>query len=133
VRSEDHDPSTALALRESHHRVANTFSVVSAALRCDLLACDDPNLRTVAERHEQRLLDFATLFRFLAIGAYAQELFCEDYFRPFIEILARSVLVPVRARCEVLIKDDFMLTAECERMALIICRCGADLSAKGRL
>jgi two-component sensor histidine kinase len=114
------DPSAALVLREFHHRVANTFTVLSASLRRDLSSFEDPRLRDVLAHHEQQIVNFGVLFRFLAIGASQEALSSEAHFRPFIEALARSVLTPIGARCEAFITDDSVPAVHCERMALII-------------
>ena len=112
------DPS--LMLREFHHRVANTLAVFSASLRRDFSSFDDPRLRATLARHEQQLANFGALFHFLAVGARQDAISSETYFRPFIEILAKSILAPIGARCEVFIADDLISAAMCERMALII-------------
>ena len=65
-------------------------------------------------------MNFGALFRFLSIGARQEALSSEAHFRPFIEVLAKSILAPIGARCEVFITDDSLPAAHCERMALII-------------
>jgi two-component sensor histidine kinase len=114
------DPNAALVLREFHHRFANTLTIVSATLRCDLVSFDNPRLRRVIAQHERQVLDFAKLFRYLAMGASEQEMSSEAYFKPFIEVLARSVLSPLGTRCEVFIADGLLPAKKCEQLALII-------------
>ena len=116
----NHDSSAALVMREFHHRVANTLTVFSASLRRDLSSFDDPRLQDILARHEQQIVNFGSLFHFLAVGARQEALSSEAHFRPFIEVLAKSILAPVGARCEALITDDVLPAAHCERMALII-------------
>ena len=114
------DPSAALVLREFHHRVANTLTVFSASLRRDLLPFTDPRLRDILARQERQIMNFGALFHFLAIGARQESLSSEVHFRPFIEILAESILAPAGARCEAFITDETLPAVLCERMALII-------------
>ena len=114
------DPSAALVLREFHHRVANTLTAFSASLRRDLSSFSDPRLRDILARHERQIVNFGTLFHFLAVGARQETLSSEAHFRPFIEILAKSILTPVGARCEAFVTDDVLPAPLCERMALII-------------
>lgn len=115
-----HDPSAALILREFHHRVANTLTVISASLRRDLSSFHDPQLRDILTRHEHQILNFGALFRFLAVGTHQESLSSEAHFRPFIEVLAKSILTPIGARCEAVITDDYLPGAHCERLTLII-------------
>ena len=114
------DSSAALVMREFHHRVANTLTVFSASLRRDLSSFDDPRLRDVLARHEQQIVNFGSLFHFLAVGARQEALSSEAHFRPFIEVLAKSILAPVGAQCEAFLTDDVLPAEHCERMALII-------------
>jgi two-component sensor histidine kinase len=120
VLSLEPDPAAALVLREFHHRVANAFTIVSATLRSDLRGLDNPQLRNILAQHERQILDFGRLFRFLAMGVSEQDLSSESYFRPFIEVLASSVLTPIGARCEVFIADGLLPAEKCERLALVI-------------
>jgi two-component sensor histidine kinase len=114
------DPSAALVMREFHHRVANTLTVFSASLRRDLSSFKDPRLQDILTRHEQQIVNFGSLFHFLAVGARHEDLSSEAHFRPFIEVLGKSILAPVGAKCEAFLTDDVLPAAHCERMALVI-------------
>ena len=78
-------------LREMHHRLANTLTVLTGVLRCEFALCASPEVRDSLARCEARIVAFGNLHTALVIGAANDQIsvrcdiehLCEAYRRRF--------------------------------------------------
>ena len=116
------DPDMSFALREVHHRTANTLALLAATLRSDFAALTDPAAPAVLRRQERRIVAFGDLHRRLAIGPGAGEVAVESYIRPLCQSLALAILAPLGIHCEVFVGDSSLTSARCESRGLIVAK-----------
>ncbi|HEY0106214.1 MAG TPA: sensor histidine kinase [Rhizomicrobium sp.] len=119
-RAANDDSDSSFALREAHHRMANTLALLAGALRRDLSGVADPGVRTILRRHERRIVDFGNLHRYFSLSPGMGLIAVEDYVRPLCEGLVGAVLAPLGIRCEAFIGEGALSGDRCESIGLII-------------
>jgi two-component sensor histidine kinase len=108
-----------LLLREIHHRLMNTFSILAALLRRELSRPQN-DIERVLARLEDMILAHAELHRSLCIGG-----------EPLLPIgrcvskmclcLSRAILEPQGISCVVTTESGHARACDCQRLALIVC------------
>lgn len=110
-----------LLLREAHHRLANTLTVLLSALRCDFEPSASPALQGPLARLENRILAFDKLHRSLLIGSKSGGIAVQSYLEHLCRSLSDAVLEPVGLTCEVHVDPGELPSERCELLGLIIC------------
>jgi hypothetical protein len=84
-----------LLVREMHHRLANTLSVLTSVLRRELSVSASPELMDTLARYEARIVAFVNLHRSLVPGAASDWIsvpqYIEDLCRRLLHRLRRSI------------------------------------------
>jgi two-component sensor histidine kinase len=115
-RGDDED----IVLREAHHRMNNTLTLLTAWLRLDFASVALTCLPEAIDRFEGRILAFGELHRLLAIGGGRGEIPVREYFECLCRALTASILEPRGLRCEVNIEEGFIEAKRCERLGLVV-------------
>ena len=109
-----------LLLREAHHRVANTFSVLLGVLRCDRDLLASPEVRASLVRLESRILALDKMHRSLLIGAKSGCISVQNYLEQLCKALSEALLEPMGLTCEVHVDPGELPSERCELLGLII-------------
>jgi two-component sensor histidine kinase len=118
-RNEPTDDS-GLILREIHHRMKNTLTLLTAWVRVDFASFQSPDVRKGIDRFERRVLAFDELYRLLSVGGCRSEISVGGYFESLSRALTVAILEPIGLSCDATIEDGLLETARCERLGLII-------------
>lgn len=111
---------SGLILREIHHRMKNTLTLLTAWVRVDFGSLQSLDVRKAIDRFERRVLAFDELYRLLSVGAGPSEISVGGYFESLSRALTVAILEPVGLSCDATIEDGLLETARCERLGLII-------------
>ena len=113
-----------LLVREMHHRLANTLTIVAGALRREFATCSPPSvslaIRESIERCEARIVALGKLNRTLAIGATDSVISLQRYVEHLCEALSEALLNPLGIKCEVFADAGEIPAQRGERLGLII-------------
>jgi two-component sensor histidine kinase len=109
-----------LLLREMHHRVANTLTVLTSVLRCEFALSASPQLQKSLARCEARIVAFGNLHRSLVVGAASDWISVPHYIEDLCKSLSEAILEPLGIRCEVLAEGGEFPGERCERLGLVI-------------
>src|ERR1700761_2190790 len=90
-----------LLLREMHHRLANSFSILVGMFRREFCSFPLAAVRGSIDRFEGRIVAFGNLHRFLTIGADTGWISAKPYIEQLCQALAEALLNPLGVRCEV--------------------------------
>jgi two-component sensor histidine kinase len=107
-------------LRELHHRIANTFSVLTSVLRRDFASPISPEFQRSLDRYESRIVAFGRLHRSLMIGAVSDYISVQYYVEHLCKDLSTAILEPIGVRCEVRADAGELLGERCELLGLVI-------------
>jgi two-component sensor histidine kinase len=107
-------------IREMHHRMANTLTLLTAQLWHEFGLSTVPRIRKSLTRCEARIAAFGRLHRLLAVGARNRPVAVRDYVEELCRSLSEAVLSPLRIRCEVSAADGILPGGTCERLGLIV-------------
>jgi two-component sensor histidine kinase len=108
-----------LLVREMHHRLANTLSVLTSVLRRELSVSASPELMDTLARYEARIVAFGKLHRSLVPGAARDWISVPQYIEDLCKALSDAILEPLGVRCEVAEGAEFP-AERCERLGLVI-------------
>jgi two-component sensor histidine kinase len=120
VNSPGLETDESLLLRETHHRMMNTLTMLTSWLRRDLPTLNTAEFRDSLARYEGRIVAFDELHRLLAVGAGDGNIELGNYIAQLGKSLAGAVLEPIGIRCEVSIEDGSLARKQCERLGLVI-------------
>ena len=109
-----------LFLRETHHRMKNTLTLLGAWLRADFRSTACVDLPTAIDGFKRRILAFGRLYDLLSNGSDRRYTSIGDYVGSLSRALAVAILEPKGIRCEATIGYGFLETKRCERLGLII-------------
>lgn len=109
-----------LLLREMHHRLANTLTVLTSVLRCEFAMSSSPELLDSVRRVEARIVAFGNLYRSLVVGAASDQISAQYYIEHLCKAISEAILEPLGVRCEVIADAGDFPGALCERLGLII-------------
>lgn len=90
-----------LLLREMHHRLANTLTVLTSMLRREFALSASPGLRDSLARCEARIVAFGNLHKSLLVGAANDWISVQYYIGHLCGALSEALLKPLGIRCEV--------------------------------
>jgi two-component sensor histidine kinase len=114
------DAEKYFLIREMHHRVANSFTVLAAILRHEFGSSISPNSQESLQRCEARIVAFSELHRFFTIGAGTGWTSTQSYIEKLAYALAEAVLKPLGLHCEVSADAAFFRGEYCELLGLVI-------------
>jgi two-component sensor histidine kinase len=109
-----------LLLREMHHRLANTLTVLTSMLRREFALSASPGLRDSLARCEARIVAFGNLHRSLLVGAANDWISVQYYIGHLCGALSEALLKPLGIRCEVSVDAGEFPGERCERLGLVI-------------
>jgi two-component sensor histidine kinase len=109
-----------LLLREMHHRMANTLTLLAAQLWKEFRSSKASQVRGSLVRFEARIAAFGDLHRLLAVGAGNRPIDVGRYVEALCHLLSEAVLRPLGICCEVSVDDGVLPGRTCERLGLII-------------
>jgi two-component sensor histidine kinase len=109
-----------LFLRELHHRLANTFSVLASALRRDFGSPISTEFRRSLDQYESRIVAFGNLHRSLVIGVLSDCISVQYYVEDLCKALSAAILEPIGVRCEVGVDAGELPGQHCELLGLVI-------------
>jgi two-component sensor histidine kinase len=115
-----HEPDEFLLLRETHHRLANTFTMLAGMLWHEFSQYESPELRASLARCEARIGAFSNLHKYLVIGAERDWISVQNYIEHLCEALSEVLLRPAGIRCEVFADAIDIPSERCELLGLII-------------
>ena len=93
---------SGLILREIHHRMKNTLTLLTAWVRVDFGSLQSLDVRKAIDRFERRVLAFDELYRLLSVGAGpSREISVGGYFESLSRALTgKSYGLPGASRTE---------------------------------
>jgi two-component sensor histidine kinase len=117
---DDQTENAGLFLRETHHRMKNTLTLLSAWLRADFKSTASVDLPKAIDGFERRIVAFGRLYDLLSNGSDRRYTSIGDYVGSLSQALAVAILEPKGIRCEATIGYGFLESKRCERLGLII-------------
>lgn len=109
-----------LVLRESHHRMKNTLTLLGASVRREFLRAGSTDVAVAIDRLERRLVAFGRLYQLLSDDAGGKTVSVDAFFENLCGALSDAILVPAGIRCEAAIESGVLPAAQCHRLALIL-------------
>ncbi|MBR0963149.1 sensor histidine kinase [Bradyrhizobium diazoefficiens] len=109
-----------LVLRESHHRMKNTLTLLGASVRRDFTRAGNGDVSMAVDRFEQRLVAFGRLYQLLSDSDNPSPVSVEAFFESLCGALSAAVLEPVGIRCEAAIESGTLSASQCHRLALML-------------
>ncbi len=109
-----------LLLREMHHRLANTLTVLTSALRHEFAQLALPEIQDSLARYEARIIAFGNLHRSLAVGAVDGLVSMPRYIERLCDALSKALLKPLGVGCEVVADAGECPSQRCERLGLVV-------------
>jgi two-component sensor histidine kinase len=109
-----------LVLRESHHRMKNTLTLLGASVRRDFLRPGSMEVSVAVDRLERRLVAFGRLYQLLSDDAGRKTVSVAAFFESLCGALSEAILEPAGIRCEAAIESGVLPTSQCHRLALIL-------------
>ena len=109
-----------LVLRESHHRMKNTLTLLGASVRREFLRAGSMDVSVAVDRFERRLVAFGRLYQLLSDDAGRKTVAVGAFFENLCGALSDAILAPAGIRCEAAIESGVLPAAQCHRLALIL-------------
>ena len=109
-----------LVLRESHHRMKNTLTLLGASVRRDFTRAGTRDVSVAVDRFEQRIVAFGRLYQLLSDDDDLTTVPVEAFFENLCEALSGAVLEPAGIRCEAAIESGTLPASQCHRLALML-------------
>jgi two-component sensor histidine kinase len=116
----DEADSVDLFVREAHHRMKNTLTLLGAWLRSDFKSTASEDLPKAIDGFERRIVAFGRLYDLLSNGSDRRYTSVGDYVGSLSCALAIAILEPKGIRCEATIGYGFLESRRCERLGLVI-------------
>ena len=109
-----------LVLRESHHRMKNTLTLLGASVRRDFTRAGGRDMSVAVDRLERRIVAFGRLYQLLSDNDDLTEISVETFFEKLCCALSEAVLEPAGVRCEASIASGTLPAWQCHRLALML-------------
>jgi two-component sensor histidine kinase len=109
-----------LVLRESHHRMKNTLTLLCASVRRDFTRVEAMNLSATVDRFERRVVAFGRLYQLLSDSHDVPTVSVQPFFESLAEALSNALLEPAGIHCEVRIACGSLTASQSHRLALMI-------------
>ncbi len=107
-------------LREMHHRLANTLTILLSALRREFSLSKGQDFQVSLTRYEARVVAFGDLHRSLVVGAADGLVSVRCYIENLCGALSEALLKPLGVRCEVFADAGQSPGERCERLGLVV-------------
>jgi two-component sensor histidine kinase len=117
---DDQSRDWELVLRESHHRMKNTLTLLGASVRRDFSRPGTRDMSGAVDRFEQRIVAFGRLYQLLSDSDNLTAVSVEAFFENLCEALSEAVLEPASIRCEAAIESGALPASQCHRLALML-------------
>lgn len=117
---DDQSRDWELVLRESHHRMKNTLTLLGASVRRDFTRAGTRDVSGAVDRFERRIVAFGRLYQLLSDSDNLPADSVEAFFESLCEALSRAVLEPAGIRCEAAIESGTLPASQCHRLALML-------------
>ncbi|MCK1742826.1 sensor histidine kinase [Bradyrhizobium sp. 139] len=117
---EDQSRDWELVLRESHHRMKNTLTLLGASVRRDFTRAGTRDVSVAVDRFEWRIVAFGRLYQLLSDSDNLSAVSVEAFFEILCEALSEAVLEPACIRCEAAIESGTLPASQCHRLALML-------------
>lgn len=109
-----------LVLRESHHRMKNTLSLLGVSVRRDFTRAGTKDMSVAVDRLERRIVAFGRLYQLLSDNDDLATISVEPFFGRLCGALSDAVLEPAGIRCEASIESGTLPAWQCHRLALML-------------
>lgn len=109
-----------LVLRESHHRMKNTLTLLGASVRRDFTRAGTKDMSVALDRLERRIVAFGRLYQLLSDNDDLATISVEPFFGRLCGALSDAVLEPAGIRCEASIEGGTLPAWQCHRLALML-------------
>lgn len=109
-----------LVLRESHHRMKNTLTLLGASVRRDFTRAGTKDMSVAVDRLERRIVAFGRLYQLLSDNDDLAMISVEAFFGGLCGALSEAVLEPAGIRCEASIESGTLPAWQCHRLALML-------------
>lgn len=109
-----------LVLRESHHRMKNTLTLLGASVRRDFTRAGTRDVSLAVDRFERRIVAFGRLYQLLTDNHDLLTVSVEAFFESLCGALSEAVLEPAGIRCEAAIESGTLPASQCHRLALML-------------
>jgi len=120
AHSNDQSRDWELVLRESHHRMKNTLTLLGASVRRDFARAGTRDMSGAVDRFERRIVAFGRLYQLLSDSDDMSSVPVEAFFENLCEAISDAVLAPAGIRCEAAIESGVLPAAQCHRLALML-------------
>jgi two-component sensor histidine kinase len=117
---EDQSRDWELVLRESHHRMKNTLTLLGASVRRDFTRAGTRDVSLAADRLERRIVAFGRLYQLLSDNGGHTAIPVESFFENLCAAISEAVLEPAGIRCEAAIASGTLPASQCHRLALML-------------
>ena len=117
---DDQSQDWELVLRESHHRMKNTLTLLGASVRRDFTRAAAGDVSVAVDRFEQRIVAFGRLYQLLSDNDRVSTVQVEVFFARLCRALSGAVLEPAGIHCEAAIESGTLPAPQCHRLALIL-------------
>ncbi|WP_454645087.1 sensor histidine kinase [Bradyrhizobium liaoningense] len=117
---DDQSRDWELVLRESHHRMKNTLTLLGASVRRDFTRTSKRDVSLAVDRLERRIVAFGRLYQLLSANDDLSAIAVEPFFEKLCGALSEAVLEPAGIRCEAAIEGGRLPAAQCHRLALML-------------
>ncbi len=109
-----------LVLRESHHRMKNTLTLLGASVRRDFTRTGISDMSVAVDRLERRIVAFGRLYQLLSDNDDLAMISVEAFFESLCGALSEAVLEPAGIRCEASVESGTLPAWQCHRLALML-------------
>lgn len=117
---DDQSRDWELVLRESHHRMKNTLTLLGASVRRDFSRAGTRDVSGVVDRFERRIVAFGRLYQLLSDSDNLSAVSVAAFFENLCEAISGAVLEPAGIRCEAAIEGGMLPASQCHRLALML-------------
>ncbi|PIT06289.1 histidine kinase [Bradyrhizobium nitroreducens] len=117
---DDQSRDWELVLRESHHRMKNTLTLLGASVRRDFTRAGRGDVSMAVDRLERRIVAFGRLYQLLSDNDDPSMVSVAPFFENLCGALSEAVLEPAGIRCEAAIESGNLPAAQCHRLALML-------------
>jgi len=109
-----------LVLRESHHRMKNTLTLLGASVRRDFTRAGTRDVSQAVDRFERRIVAFGRLYQLLSDNDDPVPVAVAPFFENLCGAISEAVLEPAGIRCEAAIESGTLSASQCHRLALML-------------
>jgi two-component sensor histidine kinase len=120
MHAEERADDWELVLRENHHRMKNTLTLLGASVRRDFRRGGAKEFAAAVDRFEGRVVAFGRLYHLLSGSSDRKVVSVADFLADLCGALSEAILEPAGIRCEAAIEDGTLSAAQCHRLGLIV-------------